>query len=48
MLRMISYPHRPPSGHFVCSLNRTYHVLTTRQTDNLTDRQFDLDKVFNQ
>jgi len=29
MLRMVSYPHRPQSGHIVCYLNRTYHVLTT-------------------
>jgi hypothetical protein len=31
MLRMISYPHRPKSGHFTCYLNRTYHVLPTNQ-----------------
>ena len=29
MLRMVSYPHRPQSGHFICYLNRTYHVLPT-------------------
>src|ERR1700733_12000013 len=29
MLRMVSYPHRPPSGHITCYLNRTYHVLPT-------------------
>jgi hypothetical protein len=29
MLRMVSYPHRPKSGHITCYLNRTYHVLTT-------------------
>src|SRR5271166_4458712 len=29
MLRMVSYPHRPQSGHFTCYLNRTYHVLPT-------------------
>ena len=31
MLRMVSYPHRPQSGHFMCYLNRTYHVLPTSQ-----------------
>src|SRR5580765_7486477 len=29
MLRMVSYPHRPQSGHIMCYLNRTYHVLPT-------------------
>jgi hypothetical protein len=29
MLRMVSYPHRPQSGHIICYLNRTYHVLPT-------------------
>src|SRR5690348_9802566 len=29
MLRMVSYPHRPQSGHITCYLNRTYHVLPT-------------------
>ncbi len=29
MLRMVSYPHRPQSGHITCYLNRTYHVLST-------------------
>jgi len=29
MLRMVSYSRRPQSGHIVCYLNRTYHVLTT-------------------
>src|ERR1700690_1064822 len=29
MLRMISYPRRPQSGHITCYLNRTYHVLPT-------------------
>ena len=29
MLRMVSYPRRPQSGHFMCYLNRTYHVLPT-------------------
>jgi len=28
---MVSYPHRPKSGHITCYLNRTYHVLTTDQ-----------------
>jgi len=31
MLRMVSYPHRPQSGHIMCYLNRTYHVLPTRR-----------------
>src|SRR5260370_11929353 len=31
MPSMLSYPHRPPSGHITCYLNRTYHVLTTVQ-----------------
>jgi hypothetical protein len=26
---MVSYPHRPQSGHIMCYLNRTYHVLPT-------------------
>ena len=26
---MVSYPHKPKSGHFTCYLNRIYHVLTT-------------------
>ena len=30
MLRMVSHPHRPQSGHIMCYLNRTYHVLPTR------------------
>ena len=30
MLRMVSYSHRPKSGQITCYLNRTYHVLTTR------------------
>src|SRR5579859_266144 len=29
MLRMVSYPRRPQSGHITCYLNRTYHVLPT-------------------
>jgi len=28
MLRMV-YPRRPQSGHLICYLNRTYHVLLT-------------------
>src|SRR5258708_10341037 len=30
MLRMVSYPRRPKSGHITCYLNRTYHLLPTR------------------
>src|SRR5579862_680186 len=30
MLRMVSHPHRPQSGHITCYLNRTYHVLPTK------------------
>jgi hypothetical protein len=26
---MVSYPRRPQSGHIICYLNRTYHVLPT-------------------
>jgi hypothetical protein len=26
---MVSYSHRLQSGHFMCYLNRTYHVLLT-------------------
>ncbi len=29
MLRMVSHPRRPQSGHITCYLNRTYHVLPT-------------------
>jgi len=29
---MVSYPHRPKSGHITCYLNRTYHVPTTLTT----------------
>jgi len=29
MLRMVSHPRRPQSGHIMCYLNRTYHVLPT-------------------
>src|SRR5580704_9889302 len=29
MLRMVSHPHRPLSGHIMCYLIRTYHVLPT-------------------
>jgi hypothetical protein len=32
MLRMVSYPRRPQSGHITCYLNRTYHVLPTLLT----------------
>jgi hypothetical protein len=32
MLRMVSYSHRLQSGHIVCYLDRTYHVLTTHTT----------------
>src|SRR6266568_6584494 len=41
MLRMVSYPHRPKSGHITCYLNRTYHVLTTEGCPKLggTDKQ---------
>src|SRR5947208_13521746 len=35
MLRMVSYPHRPKSGHITCYLNRTYHVLTTAKAPAL-------------
>jgi len=30
---MVSYPHRPKSGHFTRYLNRTYHVLPTARTN---------------
>src|SRR5262249_22155069 len=29
MLDMLSHPRRPQSGHLMCYLNRTYHVLPT-------------------
>jgi len=35
MLRMVSHPHRPQSGHITCYLNRTYHVLPTLLNDSL-------------
>ena len=35
MLRMVSYSRRPQSGHIVCYLNRTYHVLTTGRRGNI-------------
>jgi hypothetical protein len=35
MLRMVSYSRRPQSGHIVCYLNRTYHVLTTGEDASL-------------
>jgi hypothetical protein len=38
MLRMVSYPHRPQSGHIMCYLNRTYHVLPTRKFLKLDSR----------
>src|SRR5579859_261337 len=37
MLRMVSYPRRPQSGHITCYLNRTYHVLPTRPVPTLDD-----------
>jgi hypothetical protein len=37
MLRMVSYPHRPQSGHIMRYLNRTYHVLPTL-ADTLLDK----------
>ena len=33
-LRIVSYPHRPQSGHIMCYLNRTYHVLPTGRRCN--------------
>src|ERR1700719_2953206 len=36
MLRMVSYPHRPQSGHIMCYLHRTYHVLPTADPRALT------------
>jgi hypothetical protein len=41
MLRMVSYPHRPQSGHIMCYLNRTYHVLPT-----LLDHTLDVGRRF--
>jgi len=38
MLRMVSYPHRPQSGHITCYLNRTYHVLPTQKKLYLTEQ----------
>jgi hypothetical protein len=35
MLRMVSYPRRPQSGHITCYLNRTYHVLPTKFVETL-------------
>jgi len=35
MPSMLSYNRRLPSGHFTCYLNRTYHVLTTPDTQLL-------------
>ena|ERR1700724_471180 len=37
MLRMVSYPHRPQSGHIMCYLHRTYHVLPTLRLRSLAD-----------
>jgi hypothetical protein len=31
MLGMVAYSRRPQSGHIMCYLNRTYHVLPTRK-----------------
>jgi len=39
MLRMVSYPRRPQSGHITCYLNRTYHVLPTPSA-SAVDREF--------
>jgi len=36
MLRMVSHPRRPQSGHLTCYLNRTYHVLPTHANLKLT------------
>ena len=30
---MLSYPRRSKSGQITCYLNRTYHVLTTRERE---------------
>src|SRR5580658_908559 len=38
MLRMVSYPHRPKSGHITCYLNRTYHVLPTEDSIRIDKR----------
>jgi CspA family cold shock protein len=35
MLNMVSYSHRLQSGHFICSFNRTFDVLTTGLTPSL-------------
>src|SRR5215475_7858722 len=35
MLDMLSHPRRPQSGHLMCYLNRTYHVLPTYQNCQL-------------
>src|SRR5579864_2459415 len=39
MLRMVSHPHRPQSGHIICYLNRTYHVLPTQGNSSLVVRR---------
>jgi hypothetical protein len=49
MLRMVSYPHRLQSGHIMCYLNRTYHVLPTIVMFILDMRDFliqDVRRVF--
>jgi hypothetical protein len=33
MLRMVSYHRRPQSGHIICYLNWTYHVLPTESSE---------------
>src|SRR5262252_1149858 len=35
MLAMLSHPRRPQSGHLMCYLNRTYHVLPTPDFQSL-------------
>ncbi len=37
MLAMV-YPRRPQSGHFMCYLNRTYHVLPTRLRKRVAEK----------
>jgi hypothetical protein len=39
MLRMVSHPRRPQSGHITCYLNRTYHLLPTGP-NRAVDRPF--------
>jgi len=45
---MVSYPRRLPSGHITCYLNRTYHVLTTREARVFDTRQIPLLPSINQ